>query len=307
MSPINTAIRFDPAAKPNPRLENLTRAFAKKDNAVFLAEVVRRLGRLEPEGPAGTSLDPGGVAAIGLIGTYGLLGYRLRRAQEVVRLDRGPSYWSHAFLIASPLGAKKGTWAWECTLEPAGEFNLFADRTGVSPRRLRDYATAGFDLTQPHCVPNIAVIVLDLTAEERGRILDWADNPDIDQLRYDLGGLLGQWYAYLADPATRTNPLAEGAAIPSAAYVQLAYDAAGIDLGLGTHQRNVTPEHIWQSAKVLHAWCEVAEGKTGERKPRRIVGWYCTRDKACVAAPPDATVPMRLSQMMGIAEGRRAR
>lgn len=40
---------------------------------------------------------------------------------------------------------------------------------------------------------------------------------------------------------------------------------------------------------------------------RRIVGWYCTPDQACVAAPVDAEVPMRLSQMAGIAEGRRAR
>lgn len=302
MSHINTAIRYDPAAKPNPRLEDLTVKFAKKDNAAFFTDVGRRLARLKEPGPAGTSLGTGGVAAIGLLGAYGHLGYRLRRAQEVVRLDRGPSYWSHAFLITSPLGAKKGTWAWECTLEPAGEFNLFADRTGVSPRRVRDYAVAKWDPTAPHCVPNIAVIALDLTEEERERILDWADNPDIDQLRYDLGALLGRWYAYLADPAAGANPLTDGAAIPSAAYVQLAYDAAGIDLGLGTHQRNVTPEHIWQSAKILHAWCDVAEGKTGERKPRRIVGWYCTRDKACVAAPVDAEVPMTLREMVKLAE-----
>src|ERR1044072_2721989 len=42
---------------------------------------------------------------------------------------------------------------------------------------------------------------------EKEAILDRADDPDVDQLHYDISGLLGTWYAYLSlTPQTSQTP-----------------------------------------------------------------------------------------------------
>src|SRR5262245_37858358 len=136
MPNVNTALRYDPSAEADPyNPADLTRSFKKKDNASFLAEVARRLQSQGP-GPAGSAFAPGGVACIGLLGEYGLIGYGIRGAEELVRVDHATSYWSHAFLIASPLSTDEqvnrdpdqSAWIWESTLEPADIFNRFTDR-----------------------------------------------------------------------------------------------------------------------------------------------------------------------------------
>lgn len=309
MANINTAIRYVPGAKAKPKeLVDLTRQFRRRDNADFLAEVAERLGALSKEkGPAGTGFDPGGVACIGLIGEYGLIGYTIRRAQELIRVDHMPSYWSHAFLITGPLSTNAATnraagdsaWIWESTLEPATIFNHFVNRNGVGPRRIGDYAAATFDLFAPHSVPNIAVLAIGLTPAERTAILDRADDPNVDQLRYDIAGLLGTWYAYVTNQANNPNPLATGHAIYCSAYVQLAYDAAGIDLAPGAHQRNTAPEHLWQALKYLQASFRVSDPATDKLEPRPLMGWYCIRDPACLVAPVDVRLPRTMTELIG--------
>jgi len=306
MGNFNTAIRFLPGAKRAPTLVDLTRPFLKRDNAQFLARVAQSLDKLSHTSwPGGVGVDRGGVACIGLIGEYGLIGYTIRRAQEVIRVDRTPSYWSHAFLAYSPLSTdpgvnrhpKRSGWIWESTLEPAVGFSSFVERNGVSVRRISDYTQASFDPFAAHCVPNIAILAIALTEEERKAILDRADDPNADQLRYDLAGLLGTWYAYITNPADRPNPLSAGSGVFSSAYVQLAYDAAGIDLAPGAHQRNTCPEHLWQAARRLGPMFRASDAD-GHRIERPVVGWYCIRDKACVAAPVDAEIPATLRDAM---------
>lgn len=311
MPNVNTVLRYLPGAEPNANLVDLSAEFRGKSNAAFIGHVAGELKALAQSGsPAGTKVDDGGVAAIVLAGGYGLVGYRLRRAQEVIRLDGTPSHWSHAALVATPLdprGTRRGlraTWVWESTIEPAAEFNLYAERSGASPRRLSDYAVARYEAGRPHCVPNIAVIALALTPAERRSVLEYADNPDIDRMRYDLPELLAAWYGWVLSGGAVPNPLTQGVAMPSAAYVQLAYDAAGIDLGLGGQQPNVTPEHIWQSAKYLGDWCRVT-GDDGTLHVRPMHGWYCVRDRACRVAPDDVTVPVTLSGMVETVRGGR--
>jgi hypothetical protein len=294
MNNINTAIRYVPGQKKNAEVKDLTKRFKGKDNADFLAEVAKELAALAKE-PAvdGRGFDPNGLACIGLMGEYGLIQYGIRRAQEVLRVDGSPSYWSHAFLFASAMGRTgkdnrdpgKSPWIWESTLEPASLMNRFVDRNGVGPRRYSDYAEGAFKVFGEHSIPNIAVIAIALTPEERKAILDRADDPDVDRLRYDILGLLGTWYAYLTNRANRPNPLSEGHAIFCSAYVQLAYDAVGIDLAPGAHQRNTSPEHLWQAARYMQGSFRAADPKSPAMQQRRVVGWYCLRDKACVIVP----------------------
>ena len=317
MSNINTAIRF--VSKPGSSRRTLidrTRTFRRQDNAAFLADVSLRLKEASRKpGPAGAAFDPGGVGCIGLMGEYGLLGYGIRCAQEIIRTDRTPSYWSHAFLVGSGLSEDAETnrspehspWIWESTLEPAARFNRFVDRNGVGPRRLADYAPSGFDLFSPHCVPNIAILAIALTSEERTKILDRADDPDVDQLHYDLSGLLGTWYAYLGDRAQQINPLTQGNAIYCSAYAQLAYDAAGLDLAPGAHQKNTSPEHIWQAFKYLRPAFQIMDPATGVLLQRPMLGFYCVRDRACVVAPVGKKVPRGIRAIVHELESSRNR
>lgn len=314
MPNLHTAIRYAPGARANPDLVDLTPAFRGKDNGAFLAEVARRLAAAaQTPDETGRTVDPGGIACIGLTGEYGLVGYGIRRAQELIRVDGSPSYWSHAFLITSPLSQtapgnrspRDSAWIWESTLEPGGVFSRFFDRNGVGPRRIADYRQARFDLFSAHSVPNFAVLAVTLTDAERKAILDRADDPDVDQLQYDLLGLLGTWYAYLTQRASRPNPLSEGHAIYCSAYVQLAYDAAGIDLSPGAHQRNTSPEHLWQAFRYLGASFRAADPNRPATLPRKAMGWYVARDKACVIAPVDLdarlTSPRTIRDVLGMA------
>jgi len=318
MPNINTAIRYLAAGAPSGHFTDLSSEFKARDNAAFLAEVARQMKKLAgtKAGPMKTRFDVGGIATIGLIGSYGLLGYGIRRAQELIRVDRTPSYWSHAFLIASELStdenANRGSdsaWIWESTLEPSAIFGSHADRNGVGPRRIGDYANAEFRLFDAHCVPNMAVIAIALSDKERAAILDRADDPDVDQLRYDISGLLGTWYAFLTSRTGQPNPLGAGNGIYCSAYVQLAYDAAGIDLAPGAHQRNTAPEHIWQTAKRLSQMVTVLDAKAGRTKPRGVATWYCVRDPACVVFPTDlprgAQPPRKIREIVERFEARK--
>jgi len=104
-----------------------------------------------------------------------------------------------------------------------------------------------------------------------------------------MSGLLGTWFAYLTNKADAPNPAGAGHAVYCSAYVQLAYDDAGIDLAPGAHQRNTSPEHLWQAAKVSQHSFSVTDND--RRVPRPVAGWYCVPDCACVIAPIDLRLP----------------
>jgi hypothetical protein len=293
----NTATRFA-GDEANPQFEDLSPEFRDRSNADFFAEVRRRLDRA---GKADPLFAHGGRGAIGLIGEYGWMGAALRGAQRHVRFDRLPSHWSHCFLFHDRIGKKASDnrsaqgspWIWESTLEPASPFGRYLDRSGVAPRRLADYGRHRFDLFADHSVPNVAVVAFGMTEEDIDLVMDRADNPDVDRLRYDLLGLLGGWYAYLTSPATLPNPLTRGEALFSAAYLQLAYEAAGIDLALGSHQRNTSPEHIWQTGKYFHRPYEALG------HPVRV--YACIRDPYGGIPPAEVRIPRGLRGLISAA------
>lgn len=300
MPNVNTALRYVPGATKNEDLVDLTDECAEVDNAEFLARVAERLKRSRDRRRAGTAIDREGVACIGLLGGYGLDAYRLRLAQEAVRFDRMPSYWSHAFLIATPLSIDPevnrdpdhSPWVWESSLRPGERASMLNQWMGAGPRRVAEYASAAFDPASSQAAPNMAVIAIALTDEERERVLAFADKPYMEQLAFDLQSLQSAWFHFLRVGEQSANPLAAGHAVHSAAYVQMAYDAAGIDLAPGAVQRNIAPEHIWAAAMWMSDGFTVPDPRRRRTASRRVRGWYVTRDKAAVPLPPERRMPL---------------
>ncbi|MGH7518290.1 MAG: hypothetical protein ACREOC_12610 [Gemmatimonadales bacterium] len=310
MSTLSTAVRVSPGARRNAELEDWSARFARRDNAAFLAGVATALRRLTQSDAA---MDRDGILCIGLLGEYGHLGYGLRRAQAAVRLDRQPSYWSHAFLVATPLSSaasvyrqpRTAPWLLESAFVPSPAMTMVAFRSGASPRPASEYVEARFRPFLAHAAPNIAILAISLTPAERAAVRARAIRPDADPTRYDLAALRARWFGYLADPVVQPNPLADGIGVPSAAYVQFAYDAAGVDLSPGALQRNICPEHVWQFARRLYRGAEMI-APDGTRAARRVVGWFCVRDRAALSAPEGGDVaPERLDTCIDRARGRR--
>lgn len=286
---------------------DLTEKFKNKDNADFLAEVAKQLVTLTPSERSTPHHAIDGEMAIGLTGSYGLLGYGLRRSQEIVRFDRGPSYWSHSFLFtgklsddASKLRGSKSPWLLECTLRPAATLSdaLYSD--GVMPRRLAEYTPADFDWYRINNIPNFAVISIALTKQERALIRQAALEPQRGRQQLGLAALAGQWFHYLSDKGEMRNPLTLGQPMHSAAYVQMAYSAAGIDLAPSASQNTVAPEFFWTLAKHLQSLSLYRDPKTHELKPRPLRIWTCIRDPFCTISGDDPTVSAKAPRLAGI-------
>ncbi|WP_194788401.1 hypothetical protein [Pseudomonas sp. UFMG81] len=269
---------------------DLSKPFRHKDNAAFLAEVAQQLQQLAGQLADGEHRHAAdGEMAIGLIGSYGLFGYGLRRSQEIVRIDRGPSYWSHAFLFngglhgdARRLRGANSPWLVECTLRPSAQFSDALYRDGVMPRRLAEYAPATFDWQRLNSIPNFAVISLAMTDEERQYVRQAALSPESARQQLALSALAGQWFNYLSDKAEVRNPLTLGQPMHSAAYVQMAYAGANIDLAPSASQSTVCPEHFWGLAKYLQGYSLYYDSASQTMKPRPIRAWACIRDPHCL-------------------------
>lgn len=297
----------EPSAAPT----DLTKQFHDKDNAAFLAEVAKRLKKLK--GPTGDGVPyhaPEGEMAIGLIGSYGLFGYGLRRSQEILRLDRGPSYWSHTFLLnggltdePKRLRGPESPWLLECTLRPTVSLSDALYRDGVMPRRFAEYAPAKFDWQRITSVPNFAVISLGLTDEERAAIRKAALWPQKARQQIGLAALAGQWFHYLTDKGEVRNPLSLGQPMYSAAYVQMAYGAANIDLAPSASQNTVAPEHFWTLAKHLNSLSLYRDPSTNELKKRPLKIWTCIRDPLCTITSENQTMARSVPTLENLLEG----
>jgi hypothetical protein len=224
----------------------------------------------------------------------------------VLRLDREPSYWSHAFLLVDPIpdsisanrSGMKSPVLWESSLTPPPGCDWFSWRNGINPRRLSEYSRSAFSATAAHSVPNIAIIAIGLTGPERKEILKRAENPYVDQLRYDLASLRGIWLDYVCRRSGVANPLTEGNALPSGAYVQFAYDAAGILLAPGAHQRNTSPEHIWAAVRYLRETFRIEDAASTEPVPRPVKAWMCVRNRTCATLPEGGKAPRDMDGLL---------
>jgi hypothetical protein len=244
-------LRHSQSEEANPDVLDWTDRFGDTDNAAFFADAISQLGRAS--------------GLIGLVGSSDLPGVALRRAQGVLRWDRRPSLWSHAFLLVEE-GIR------EVALHSrAGHFPEPADNA-ITPATLDHYADARRD-------PNVALLALELSDEEAASVTERATTkPNLERLRYDLFESLGFWQAYLWTRGT-PNPLENGVPMAASAMVEYCFEAIRIDLTPAASERNSAPEHLWNSAR----WWHEEFGEFG--RPIRAVA--VIRDRECRVLGPE--------------------
>jgi len=213
-----------------------------------------------------------------LVGGEGPRDLAVRHAQADLRLDKLPSYWSHAALIldwkdGAKLDAVVGV---EVSLDPIEPDKQVPERNGVTFLRLARYANRAR-------YPNLAfgAICNPKDKELKNKIQQAAMDPNRDRLRYRFWEWLGVWASYTYAPAATANPITTGVPLPGAALCEYAYEAAGLDLTPGATAPNACPELLWTTllywydrigpqAGQVAAWCLVEEDESPSRKPLSI-------------------------------------
>jgi hypothetical protein len=122
-----------------------------------------------------------------------------------------------------------------------------------------------------------AVTLGHLDSDDVDKVEKQADQPNADRLRYDLWESLSVWKQFLWSDGTGVNPLREGVPIPSSAYVEMAYEAIGLDLVPGASERNSAPEHIWNAARWWHQE-SVCKEEGHDASPFVMSGCFAVRD-----------------------------
>jgi hypothetical protein len=251
-------LRHSQSNTENPDVTDVTDSFRDTDNAAFFEAAVAELG------------DTDGVGLIGLVGSCDLPGVAMRRAQSILRWDRRPSLWSHAFLIVEPIRNGDAEIREVAVHSRSGQFPEPA-YNAVTKARLSHYAS-------PRVDANVALLSVRMTEEERAAVVARAvEDPNLDRLRFDLFETLGYWQAYLWTRGT-PNPLEQGIPVHSSALVEYCFEAIALDLTPGANDRNSAPEHLWNSARW---WSE----EFGELN-RQIRGRYVLRDQHCTVLNP---------------------
>lgn len=188
----------------------------------------------------------GGVLLVGGVSPRDLA---VRHAQAGLRLDRLPSYWSHAALILDwKDGAKlENVVGAEVSLDPFEPDKQVPERNGVTLFRLARYADR-------KRYPNLAFgTICDAERKElKDDIEQAALNPNRDRLRYRFWEWLGVWASYTFAPTTAENPIANDIPLPGAALCEYAYEVAGLDLTPGATAPNACPELLWNTLLYWH-------------------------------------------------------
>jgi hypothetical protein len=204
---------------------------ARTRGAAFFAHVAKHTTAANREG------------GILLVGGTRPLDIGARVAQARLRYDQLPSCWSHAALVLDWADGAKlhQITGLECTLEPERAQDQAPEHNGVTPFRASRYAD---EATTPH----LTFACINWGEHSRARdIRAAALDPNRDRARYSLWHWLGAWSAHLHDPDAHPNPVAEGIAHPGAAFVEMAYGAADIQLTPGATAPNTCPEMLWSS------------------------------------------------------------
>ena len=231
-----------------------------------------------------------GLMTIGLIGSRDIPGVVLRRAQSILRWDRRPSLWSHAFLTGRAWKGKG-----KLNTIPIYEIPLFSRNTGfprpenngVTPNsKLGLYSDANIDA-------NVALIavgarefkkgtrcgVTNLSKKDVDAVAARAKDYNYDRMRYDFWDSLSAWHRYLWSEGEGQNPLRAGIPICASSYVEMAFEAIGLDLVPSTSERNSAPEHIWNAAKWWYQHSHIDHDDT--ESSYEMMGCYAIRDPGC--------------------------
>lgn len=246
----------------NPGISEWTKDYVVKDNLAFFADA---LAAVQAKGRGNR-----GLMTIGFVGHRDMPGVMLRSAQSVLRWDKRPSLWSHVFLIAEPVesasAANGDTPILEIPIWPRYSCFPRPDHNGVFRGKLSAYADRQLDA-------NVGLLAFRLKGNEASAVKRRAEDFNYDRFRFNHWESLGVWHAYLWAQDTATNPLRENVPIPSASYIDMAYEAIGIDVTPGANERHSAPEHIWNAA----CWWHEAFKKRGHP----VCGYFVKRDPGC--------------------------
>jgi len=266
---------------------------ANKSNQAFFTEALKTM---ENEFGIGNQ----GMMTIGLVGSCDIPGVKLRQAQSIARWDRKPSKWSHAFLIANKWNGKTNV-----NKLRIYEVPLFA-RTGEFPKPINNgmtwnpnepvkgqsVSTLGlYDDASIHA--NVALLAVcerslnknqdrtihHLSNKDLKRVSDRAKDLNFDRLRYNLWENLSAWKRFLWSDDEGTNPLRSGVPICCSSYVEMAFEAIGLDLVPTASERNSTPEHIWTAARWFYQENNIRNDDVESKY--EMVGCYAIRDGGC--------------------------
>lgn len=241
-------LRHSQSDTTNADVHDWTERFGDAGNDAFFAAAIEELPERDGRG------------LIGLVGSRDLPGVAVRRAQSILRWDRRPSLWSHAFLLTG-----SGELREVALHSRAGHFPEPANNA-ITPATLEHYADARTDA-------NVALLSVKMDDEEADRVVARAvAQPNLERLRYDLFETLGFWYAFLWTRGT-PNPLEQGVPHHASALVEYCFEAIGVDLTPGASDRNSAPEHLWNGARW---WSEELS-----EFDRPIQGRYVLRDRGC--------------------------
>lgn len=275
-------MRKSTATEHSNQLGDWSKWAAKKSNRQFFTTAIETMHKF--------NVGNRGLMTIGLVGARDIPGVVLRRAQSILRWDQRPSHWSHAFLIGR-------TWKGKGDINklPIYEIPLFSrnsgfprpENNGVTPNStLGLYSDANIDA-------NVALIcvvarefkkkkrcsVTNLSNKDVKAIVERAKDYNYDRLRYDFWNSLSVWHRYLWSEGEGRNPLREGFPICASSYVEMAFEAIGLDLVPSTSERNSAPEHIWNAARWWYQHSHLEHDDT--ESAYEMVGCYAIRDPGC--------------------------
>ena len=230
----------------NAKLGNWSKWGRNRSNTTFFTDALKTM-REQGVGD--------GAFAIGLVGSSDLPGICLRQAQSVLRVDRRPSFWSHAFIITEPWDGKSPPGRLPIAEVPFfarnGEFPEPANNAVIRTTTLGHYLDRRRD-------PNVGLfavaspengVLKPLSAGSCEIVRRAVNDPNLDRERYDFWDGLGVWQQYFWSGEQLPNPTLAGHPIPSTSFIEMLYEQIGVDLTPAASERNSAPEHIWTSIR----------------------------------------------------------
>jgi len=199
-----------------------------------------------------------------LVGGNDPLSFRLRVAQSHVRHDLSPSAWSLALFLPALAAPFANCKTIGVDLAPPDGFAKFGYTPPVNA--IQSGTLARF--TSADLFPNIALLAVPVPASDIERSIE-----DLKPQRsiLDLPMLVLKWLQYGWGVGTPASPLGEGFGMPSAALLEAAFAANGLDLTPGLESRSSCPEAIWQAATWWYTYYD-------QRHPgARIAGAYSAK------------------------------
>ncbi len=173
---------------------------------------------------------------VGLVGATHFIDVGIKRAQRVINPSKSDSQWSHAFLFQGKR-LDDEHWVMESDLDVAGR-NI---RFGVQENRISKY----FD---EKTYPVVAVLDFGLTDEQIHKVLKAGLSLISQQWKYSIRELLGTLVALPSRRLrNRPNLFHKEQSLYCSAFVQHLYLELNYDFATDTHEKNTSPEHIFQT------------------------------------------------------------